>query len=166
MYLFSSEANYFTWRRQWKPTPVFLPGKSHGRRSLVGCRPCGHEEWNKNERLHFQLSPPCTGEGNSNLFQCSCLESPRDGGAWWAAIYGVAQILCNIEVVLPYTDMDPPWVYMWCPSWTPLPPPFYPIPLGHPSATAPSTLSHASNLDWRSFSHMIIYTFQCHSPKS
>ena len=45
-----------------------------------------------------------------------------------------------------------------------LPP--HPIPLGHPSAPAPSTLSHASNLDWRSISRMIIYMFQCHSPKS
>ena len=44
-----------------------------------------------------------------------------------------------------------------------LPP--HPIPLGHPSAPAPSTLYHASNLDWRSVSHMIIYMFQCHSPK-
>ena len=45
-----------------------------------------------------------------------------------------------------------------------LPP--YPIPLGHPSAPASSTLSHASNLDWWSILHMIIYMFQCHSPKS
>ena len=45
-----------------------------------------------------------------------------------------------------------------------LPP--HPIPLGHPSAPAPSTLYHASNLDWRFISHMIIYMFQCHSPKS
>ena len=41
----------------------------------------------------------------------------------------------------------------------------HPIPLGHPSAPAPSTLYHASNLDWRFFSHVIIYMFQCHSPK-
>ena len=43
------------------------------------------------ERLHFHFSLPCTGEGNSNPLQCSCLENPRDGGAWWAAVYGVAQ---------------------------------------------------------------------------
>ena len=41
-----------------------------------------------------------------------------------------------------------------------------PIPLGHPSAPAPSILYHASNLDWRFISHMVIYMFQCHSPKS
>ena len=43
------------------------------------------------ERLHFHFSLSCIGEGNSNPLQCSCLENPRDGGAWWAAIYGVAQ---------------------------------------------------------------------------
>ena len=40
-------------RRQWQPTPVLLPGKSHGRRSLVGCRQWGHEELDTTERLHF-----------------------------------------------------------------------------------------------------------------
>ena len=79
------------WRRQWHPTPVLLPGKSHGWRSLVGCSPWGHEESDKTERLHFHFSLSCTGEGNGNPLQCSCLENPRDGGAWWAAIYGVAQ---------------------------------------------------------------------------
>ena len=43
------------------------------------------------ERLRFHLSPSCIGEGNGNPLQCSCLENPRDGGAWWAAVYGVAQ---------------------------------------------------------------------------
>ena len=43
------------------------------------------------ERLHFHFSLSCIGEGNGNPVQCSCLENPRDGGAWWAAIYGVAQ---------------------------------------------------------------------------
>ena len=43
------------------------------------------------ERLHFHFSLSFSGEGNGNPLQCSCLESPRDGGPWWAAIYGVAQ---------------------------------------------------------------------------
>ena len=43
------------------------------------------------ERLHFYFSLSCIGEGNGNPLQCSCLENPRDGGAWWAAVYGVAQ---------------------------------------------------------------------------
>ena len=80
-----------TWRRPWQPTPVLLPGKSHGWRSLVGCSPWGHEESDTTEQLHFHFSLSCIGEGNGNPLQCSCLENPRDGGAWWAAIYGVAQ---------------------------------------------------------------------------
>ena len=79
------------WRRQWHPTPVLLPGKSHGWRSLVGCRPWGPEESDTTERLHFHFSLSCIGEGNGNPLQCSCLENPRDGGVWWAAVYGVAQ---------------------------------------------------------------------------
>ena len=77
--------------RQWHPTPVLLPGKSHGRRSLVGRSPWGHEESDMTERLHFHFSLSCIGEGNGNPLQCSCLENPRDRGAWWAAIYGVTQ---------------------------------------------------------------------------
>ena len=75
----------------WHPTPVLLPGKSHGRRSLVGCSPWGHEESDMTEQLHFQFSLSCIGEGNGNPLQCSCLENPRDRGAWLAAIYGAAQ---------------------------------------------------------------------------
>ena len=78
-------------RRQWHPTPVLLPGKSHGWRSLVGCSPWGHYESDMTERLHFHSSLSCIGEGNGNPLQCSCLENPRDGGAWWAAVYGVTQ---------------------------------------------------------------------------
>ena len=78
-------------RRQWQPTPVLLPGKSHGRRSLVGCSPWGREESDTTEWLHFHFSLSCIGEGNGNPLQCSCLENPRDGGAWWAAICGVTQ---------------------------------------------------------------------------
>ena len=78
-------------RRQWHPTPVLLPGKSHGWRSLVGYSPWGRWESDTTERLHFHFSLSCIGEGNGNPLQCSCLENPRDKGAWWAAIYGVAQ---------------------------------------------------------------------------
>ena len=69
-------------------------------------------------------------------------------------------------MVLPYIDTNQPWVYMCFPSWTSSHFPPHPIPLGHPRAPDLSTLSHASNLDWRFISHMIIYMFQCHSPKS
>ena len=78
-------------RRQWHPTPVLLPGKSHGWRSLVGCSPWDHEESDTTEQLHFHFSLSRIGEGNGNPLQCSCLENPRDRGAWWAAVYGVAQ---------------------------------------------------------------------------
>ena len=76
---------------QWQPTPVLFPGKSHGQRSLVGCSPWGREESDTTERLHFHFSLSCIGEGNGNPLQYSCLENPRDGGAWWAAVYGIAQ---------------------------------------------------------------------------
>ena len=73
------------------PTPVLLPGKSHERRSLVGCSPWGRKQSDTTERLPFHFSLSCIGEGNGNPLQCSCLENPRDGGAWWAAVTGVAQ---------------------------------------------------------------------------
>ena len=75
-------------RRQWQPTPVLLPGKSYGWRSLVGCSPWGCWESDTaslslfifmNWRRKWQPTPG------------SCLENPRDGGVWWAAVYGVAQ---------------------------------------------------------------------------
>ena len=75
-------------------------------------------------------------------------------------------LLYNIVVVLPYIDMNLPRVYMCSPSWTPSHLPTHPIPLGHPRALAPSILYHASDLDWWFVSHMILYMFQCHSPKS
>ena len=78
-------------RRQWHPTPILLPGEFHGWRSLVGCSPWGCEESDTTEWLHFHFSLSCIGEGNGNPLQCSCLDNPRDGRAWWAAVYGVAQ---------------------------------------------------------------------------
>ena len=80
-----------SWRRQWQPTPVLLPGKSHGWRSLVGCSPWGREESDMTERLHFYFSLSCIEEGNGNPLQYSCLKNPRDGRALWAAVYGVSQ---------------------------------------------------------------------------
>ena len=66
-----------------------LAWKSHGQRSLVGCCLWGRTESDTTEWLNFHFS--CIGERNGNTLQCSCLENPRDGGAWWAAIYGVSQ---------------------------------------------------------------------------
>ena len=70
--------------------PVLLPGNSHGQRSLVGCSPWGREESDTTERLRFQFSFSCIGEGYGNPLHYSCLENLRDGGTWWA-VYGIAQ---------------------------------------------------------------------------
>ena len=91
---------------RWPPTPVLLPGKSHGWRSLVGCSPWGHKESDTTERLHFHLSVSCIGEGNGNPLQCSCLENPRDGGAWWAAVYGVAQSRTRLKWLSSSSSKD------------------------------------------------------------
>ena len=57
----------------------------------MGCSPWGHEGSDTTERLPFHFSLSRTGEGNGSPLQCSCLENPRDGGARWAAVCGVAQ---------------------------------------------------------------------------
>ena len=59
----------------------------------MGCRPWGREELDTTERLHFDFSLSCIGEGNGNPLQCSCLETPREGAAWWAA--AAAMFTCN-----------------------------------------------------------------------
>ena len=87
----SLQAEIMILQRQWHPTPVLLPGKSHGRRSLVGCSPWGCWGSNMTERLHFHFSLSCVGEGNGTPLQYSCLENPIDGGPWWAAVHGVAK---------------------------------------------------------------------------
>ena len=100
-------ARHFFWRRQWHPTPVLLPGKSHGWRSLVGCSPWSREESGTTEQLHFCFSLSCIGEGNGNPLQCSCLENPRDSGLLsmgshrvghdWSDLAAVAAI-CSKEI--------------------------------------------------------------------
>ena len=78
-------------RRQRQATPILLPRKSHGRRSLVGYSLWGRKESHTTERLHFHFSLSRITEGNGNPLQYTCLENPRDGGAWWAAVYRVTQ---------------------------------------------------------------------------
>ena len=73
------------------PHSNILAWKSHGGRSLVGCRLWGRQESDMSGRLHFHFSLSCIAEGNGNPLQCSCLKNPRDGGAWWATVYGVTQ---------------------------------------------------------------------------
>ena len=88
---FKKGSSQYHQRRQWHPTPVLLPGKSHGQRSLVGCSSWGREQSDTTERLHFHFPLSCIRKGNGNPFQYSCLENPRDGEAWWAAVCGIAQ---------------------------------------------------------------------------
>ena len=82
---------FMHWRRKWQPTPVFLPRESQGQRSLVVYSPWCREELDTTERLDFHFSLSCIGEENGNPLQYSYLENPRDGGAWWAPVYGVTQ---------------------------------------------------------------------------
>ena len=76
-------------RRQWQPTPVPLPGKSRGRRSLVGCSPGVAK--NRIRLRDFTFTFYSHALEKAVAAEYSCLENPRDGGAWWAAIYRVAQ---------------------------------------------------------------------------
>ena len=100
---------FMHWRRKWQPSPVFLPGESQGRGSLVGCSPRGHYRSDTTERLHFHFLVSCIGEGNGNPLQYSCLENPRDGGAWWAAVYGVAQSWTQLKH-LSSSSSYTPWL--------------------------------------------------------
>ena len=68
----------FAWKNPWTEGPGRLQST-------------GSLESDTTERLHFHFSLSCIGEGNGSPLQCSCLENPRDGEAWWAAVYGVAQ---------------------------------------------------------------------------
>ena len=78
-------------RRQWHPTPVTFAYKILWTEEPGRLQSMGLLESDTTERLHFHFSLSCIGEGNGNPLQCSCLENPRDGGAWWAAVYGVTQ---------------------------------------------------------------------------
>ena len=96
------------WRRKWQPTPVFSPGESQGRGSLVGCHLWGCTELDTTERLHFHFSLSGIGEGNGSPHQYSRLENPREGEAWWAAIYGVAQSRTRLKRLSNSSR------YSWC----------------------------------------------------
>ena len=113
-------------KRQWHPSPVLLPGKSHGQRSLVGCCLWGHTELDTTERLHFHFSFSCIKEGNGNPLQCSCLENPRDEGAWWAAVYGVTQSQTRLKQLSSSSSRHISTLFyfllLFLPSFPPLPP--------------------------------------------
>ena len=92
---------------------MLLSGESHGRRSLVGCSPWGHTESDRTERLHFRFSLSCIGEGNGNPLQCSCLENPWDGGAGWAAVYGVSQSQTWLKWLSSSSSSSRNYWYVW-----------------------------------------------------
>ena len=113
---------FYQWKRQWHPTPVLLSGKSHGQRSPS---PWGGEESDTTEWLPFHFSLSCIGEGNGNPLQCSCLENPRDGGAWWAAVYGVTQSWTQLK------RLSSSSTHMSLPSWNFLLPATHSHPLDY-----------------------------------
>ena len=105
-------------RRQWHPTSILLPGKSRGQWSLVGCSPWDRWESDMTELLHFHFSLSCIGEGNGNPLQCSCLENPRDGGAWWLPSMGshrVGHDWSDLAVAIPIFNFPAlPWGWTSC----------------------------------------------------
>ena len=111
-----------------------------------------------------------TSEDPLLLFFFSATISERKGQnpflLFFFQFYLFIFLLYNVVLVLPYIDMNLPWCTCVPHPEPPSHLPPHPIPLGHPSAPAPSTLYHASNLDWRFVSHIITYMFQCHSPIS
>ena len=73
-----------------------------------GLQSMGLLELDMAERLHFHFSLSCIGEGNGNPLQCSCLENPRDRGAWWAAVYGVAQSWIRLKQLSSSSSITQP----------------------------------------------------------
>ena len=89
------------WRRAWQPTPVFLPGESHGQRSLAGYSPWGQKQSNTTEWLRHTYS---IGVGNGNPLQCSCLENPMDRGAWQATVHGITKSWIRLNKMIPFLN--------------------------------------------------------------
>ena len=97
---FHPQVRKIPWRRKWQPTPAFLPGESHGQRSLAGYSPWVRKESDTTERLTFSLfsqsqalepAQDFDGLGCGYPLQYSCLENPVDRGAWWATVHGVVE---------------------------------------------------------------------------
>ena len=97
--------------RQWHPTPVLLPGKIPWMEEPGGMKSMGRRELDTTEWLHFHFSLTCIGEGNGNPLQCSCMENPRDGRAWWAAVYGVAQSRTRLKILSSSIELTESTVY-------------------------------------------------------
>ena len=102
----------FPWRRKWHPTPVFLPGKSHGQRSLVGYSPWGHKESDTTEWLHFQrenrasqvalvAKNPPTNAGVKVAQPCLTLCDPMDCSLPQSSVHGILQAR-RLEWAVPF----------------------------------------------------------------
>ena len=124
----------FAWKIPWTEEPG-------------GLQSMGSIESDTTERLHFHFSLSCIGEGNGNPLQCSCLENPRDGGAWWAAIYGVTQNRTRLKRLSSSSSGWPCsllWATMLHPC-IPLPQTLTPLAvLGVPPPPKGQTLTHDS----------------------
>ena len=94
----ATHSSTLSWKIPWTEEP--------GRLQSMGSLRVGH-----NERLHFHFSLSCTGEGNGNPLQCSCLENPRDGRAWWAAVHGVAQSRTRLKRLSSSSSSSTVWIY-------------------------------------------------------
>ena len=118
----ASHSSTFAWKIPWTEEPG-------------GLQSMGSLESDTTERLHFHFSLSCTGEGNGNPLQCSCLENPRDGEAWWAAVFGVAQSWTRLKqlssssrnsTLLPVyvysvAELCPTQQFYWRRQWQPTP---------------------------------------------
>ena len=89
----------------WKIPWMEEPGRLYS--------PWGRWESDMTEWLHFHFSLSCIGEGNGNSLQYSCLENPRDGGAWWAAVYGVAQSRTQLKWLSSSSSSSSIKIYGW-----------------------------------------------------
>ena len=88
---FEHDSTLTSLEKEMAPHSSTLAWRIPWRKSLVGYSPWGRKDSDMTEWLHFHFSLSCTGEGNGTPLQYSCLENPRDGGAWWAAVYGISQ---------------------------------------------------------------------------
>jgi len=155
---------------------------SDGEKNIWACQPqtpiAPHWDWHPlslskmfrcpNNSILLQLQ-------QKRVFRSVCIYSHRHEEVSWDRTPQTKELLLlfffffklyNIVLVLPNIEMNPPQVYPRSPSWTLLPPPSPTLPLGRPSAPAPSIQYRALNLNWRLVSYMILYMFQCYSPKS
>ena len=105
------------------PTPVLLPGKIPWMEEPGRLQSMGSQRVGSTEQLRFHFSLSCIGEWNGNPLQCSCLENPRDRGAWWAAVYGVTQSLTRLKRLssssrnlMEKLSKWQHWLLLWDPS--------------------------------------------------